>query len=81
MVILFSIFFLSPWVSLLLVIAGILFFRNFYEAIAAGVLIDLLYGIPLAKFLHIEWIATFFFLGAYVIVNYVKQYTRFYESV
>ena len=75
-----SIFFLTPWAPLLLVIGAIFYFKNFYEAIAAGVLIDMLYGVSLVKFFHTQWAMTLLFLFIYFIFNYAKRYTRFYGS-
>lgn len=75
-----SIFFFPLWISLIFVITALFYFKNFYEAAAAGVLIDMFYGVPLAKFFHIQWITTLLFLFAYFAVNYIKRYTRFHES-
>ena len=75
-----SIFFLTPWAPLVLVIGAIFYFKNFYEAIAAGVLIDMLYGVSLVKFFHTQWAMTLLFLFIYFIFNYAKRYTRFYGS-
>ncbi len=77
--IIICIFFLNPWITLLSVIAALFYFKNFYEAIIAGVLIDMLYGIPLEKFFHIQWVTTFLFLFIYFAINRFKQYTRFHE--
>lgn len=76
--IIISIFFLTPWATVLCVIAAILYFKNFYEAIAAGVLLDMLYGVALVKFFHTPWAMTFLFLLIYFIFDYAKRYTRFY---
>ena len=56
-----SIFFLTPWAPLVLVIGAIFYFKNFYEAIAAGVLIDMLYGVSLVKFFHTQCAMTLLF--------------------
>ncbi len=78
-VIVICIFFFNPWVTLLCVIAALFYFKDFYEAIVAGVLIDMLYGVPLENFFHIQWIMTFLFLCIYFAINRLKQYTRFHE--
>lgn len=75
-----SIFFLTPWITLFGVMGAIFYFKNFYEAIAAGVLIDMLYGAPLEQFFHIQWATTLLFLFAYFTINYIKRHTRFHES-
>ncbi|MBI5816913.1 MAG: hypothetical protein HZB09_00605 [Candidatus Yonathbacteria bacterium] len=74
-----STFFLPLWISFLGVIAGLFYFKNFYEAIAIGVLADMLYGVSLQKFFHIQWVTTVLFLFLYFAINQLKQYTRFYE--
>lgn len=75
-----SIFFLTPWITLFSVMGAIFYFKNFYEAIVAGVLIDMLYGAPLEQFFHIQWATTLLFLFLYFSINHLKRYTRWYES-
>lgn len=74
-----SIFFLTPWVTLVCVVAGGFYFKNFYETIAVGILIDMLYGIPLEKFFHFQWTMTVLFLIVYFTISYLRPYTRFHE--
>lgn len=78
-VIFLSILFFTPWVSFFLAIGAIFYFRNFYEAIAVGVIIDTLYGVPLAKFFHIPFIATGVYLFIYFAINRFKELTRFHN--
>ena len=80
MLITVSIFFLAPWATFLGVIAGVFYFKNFYEAIVAGVLVDMLYGASLEQFFHIQWATTLLFLFLYFAINRLKQHTRFHES-
>lgn len=79
-VIVISIFFFPLWASFALIIAALFYFKNFYEAIVAGVLLDMLYGVPLERFFNIQWATTLLFLFAYFTINYIKRYTRFHES-
>lgn len=74
-----SIFFLNSWITLLLVIAGLFYFRNFYETIIAGIMIDALYGIPLERFFHIPYIATIMSIATYFIIDKLKERIRFHE--
>jgi len=74
------IFFFTPWVTFFCVTVALFYFKNFYEAIVAGVLFDMLYGISLEKFFHIQWVTTFLFLFLYFAINYLKRYSRFHES-
>lgn len=74
-----SIFSFPFWVSLVLIAIALFYFKNFYEALAAGVMIDALYGIPLEKFFNIQWVTTLLFLLIFLTINTAKQYTRFHE--
>jgi hypothetical protein len=77
--ILVSVFLLNSWITLILVVAGIFYFRNFYEAFIAGIMIDALYGVPLERFFHIPYVATIVSMSAYFIIDKLKERVRFHE--
>lgn len=78
-VLLGSVLFLNMGVTLALALIGLLVLRNFYEAIAAGVILDLLYGAPLARFGGFSYIATVGMTGAFVVLAYVRRRLRIHE--
>lgn len=80
-VIFLSILFFTPWMSFFLVVVATFYFRNFYEAVAVGVIIDVLYGVPLARFFQIPLAATGMYLLVYFAVNRARELTRFYEVI
>lgn len=75
-----SIFFLNIWITFAIAAIATFYFKNFYEAILAGILIDLLYGVPLEKFFHIPYVATISFVVFYIAINEFKQLVRVYGS-
>ncbi|MDO8572950.1 MAG: hypothetical protein Q7S11_04285 [bacterium] len=75
-----SILFFNLWVTLLGVIVALFYFDNYYEAIAVGILYDMLYGVPLEKFFHIQWATSLVFLFVYFATNRFKHHTRFLKS-
>lgn len=57
--ILFLSLFVAPWwVSSILALAGIFFFGNFYEIIAAGYIVDLVYGSGNGTFADVPFVST-----------------------
>jgi hypothetical protein len=50
-VLFFSLFFLSWWVSLALIIAGIFIFESYYECLVASLILDCLYSLFGVSFL------------------------------
>lgn len=57
--ILFLSLFTTPWwVSVVIALAGVFFFTDFYEIIFAGFIMDIVYGAPNASFLNVQFIST-----------------------
>lgn len=75
-----SVVLLNFWITLVGAMAAIFYFKNFYEAIAIGIMIDLLYGVPLERFFHIPYMATIIFVVLYAAAHELKQLMRVYES-
>ena len=73
-----SVFFAPWWFSFIFYIAMLFLFENFYEGIFALLLIDLLYGIPEAKFYGFPLVSTLFAVIFYYFVSWFKRYLSFY---
>lgn len=71
-----SIIYAPFWLTLIALAAGIFYFRNYYEAIGGGILIDMLYGVPLAKFFDIPFVATIICTILFVVITRLKQNIR-----
>jgi len=75
-----SIFYLPWWVTTIVVLSGVIFFKNFYEAILAGLIIDMIYGAKTVEFANIWFVFTASYTGVYVLSNYLKKNIRLYET-
>jgi len=70
----------SHWlIVFVLALFCIFFFRNFYEAIFAGLLIDLLYGIAIPKLFFIPLFFTIVFTTVYIGISTLKRHLRSYD--
>jgi hypothetical protein len=78
-IIFFSIFYFPWWITTIFVIGGIFLFRNFYEAIFAGFLLDALYGAKTVEFYGFWFVFAASFFLFYIIVNRLKKNIRFYN--
>jgi hypothetical protein len=74
--IIFSLLLFPLWITALLVIAGILAFNWFVEAVIAGFLMDSLYGVPISFFHGYIFIATLVAAVILAIAQYVKPKLR-----
>jgi len=75
---LFSILFLPFWVSIILALAGMIYFNIFWEATILFLLSDLLYGMKDAKnspIIFISFIVSVLFL---IIIEIIKKKLKFY---
>lgn len=78
-ILLWSIFFMPFWLSVILAVAGMIYFSFFWEAVFLFFLSDLLYGIKEVKFLNlyfISFIISFFIL---IVIEFIKKKTRIYD--
>lgn len=64
-----------------LMLVGIFLFKNFYEAIFAGVLLDVLYGTSVSEFAGAWFVFSISALGVYFLVEHIiKKNIRFYDT-
>lgn len=69
--------FLSPWwVTFLAATALFFVFPNFYELIAAGMLLDLLYGAPVPRLFGFQFALSLFALLLFILLGAVKRRMR-----
>ncbi len=71
-----SILFLPWWVSAVIAISAVFFFKSYYEIIAAGFLIDALYGAPRAWFFDLSVIGGVFAVVAFFLIQWLKRRIR-----
>lgn len=79
--ILLSILYLPWWFTAFLALLGIFLFKNFYEVVFAGFLLDLLYGTAVKEFYGIWFIFTAFFLILFILMERLKKNIRMCENV
>ncbi len=71
-----SLFYLPWWATALFALLLLFYFRNFYEIIIIGALVDMVYGIPRTAFGGIEYINTLFAALAYLSASWLKRFLR-----
>jgi len=67
------------WFSLLLAVILFFLFNNFVEIIIAGLLIDIIYGVPQVTFLNFSFIGGLGGLIIYLLGIYFKKGLKFYH--
>lgn len=75
LLIIFSIFLLPQYVTIVLVISAILLFDNFFESIIAGVLLDTIYGSGVVG-LDLGYFFTIFITVFYIASFKIKDVLR-----
>jgi hypothetical protein len=78
-ILLFSVLFMPFWVSVILALAGMVYFNIFLEGPILFLLSDVLYGVREAKFSGVVFLS---FIGAstfLIIIEIIKKKTRFYD--
>jgi len=78
-VLLLSILFMPFWVSVILALAGMIYFSIFWEAVILFLLSDLLYGAREAKFSGVVFISFILSLVVLIIIEFMKKKIKFYE--
>jgi len=73
-----SILFMPFWVTLILTFAGMIYFHIFLEAVFSLLLLDLLYGVPEAKFFGIFFISSIIGVTLLAAVEISKKKLKFY---
>ena len=79
LLLLIGLFVFPWWASMLVVLVLLFYFKHFYEAIAAGIILDALYAAPIGTLSDFQLVFT---LGAIVfvgVVAYIKTKIRLYE--
>lgn len=79
-VLLFSILFMPFWVSVILALAGMIYFSIFWEAVAIFLLSDLLYGAKEAKFFGAVFVSFVIFAIVLMAVEITKRKLKFYPN-
>lgn len=79
--ILLSIFYLQWWITVFFILFGMFLFRNFYEGIFAGLLLDLLYGTSVKEFYGIWFVFTGITSIFFILIEFLKKNIRVYESI
>lgn len=78
-ILLFSVLFMPFWVSIILALAGMIYFKSFWEAIILFLLSDLLYGVKEAKFSGVIFISFVAAAVVFIIVEIIKKKLKFYD--
>ncbi|MEK7113498.1 MAG: hypothetical protein AAB873_01585 [Patescibacteria group bacterium] len=71
--ILLSLLFMPFWVSILLALAGMVYFAFYWEAVALFFISDLLYGVREERFFNFLIISTIVSFFTLLIIEYLKK--------
>ena len=77
---LFSVLFMPLWVSVVLALAGMIYFSVFWEAVMLFFVSDLLYGIKETKNSPMIFISFFVSVLVLVILEMLKKKLRLYDN-
>jgi len=78
-ILLVSIIFMPFWVSIVLALAGMIYFAVFWEAAVLFLLSDLLFGVKEAKFSGLIFISFVAAAMVLIMVEIVKKRLKFYS--
>lgn len=78
-VLFFSVLYLPFWVSVILALGAMAYFRMYWEAVLVFLVIDALYGVPQERFFGFTFVASAFALALLLIVEILKTKTKFYN--
>lgn len=70
----------SWWLLFILALAGLLFFRRYYEGLLYFFLYDLLFGLPQGGFLKTQFSFTIILILVFVLAEGYKDRLRFYRN-
>jgi len=79
-ILLFSILFLPFYISVILAILGMFYFKIFWEAVIILFLSDLLYGTKEAKFLNTLFISFIVSILILILIEFLKRKLKFYDK-
>ncbi len=80
LLILISILFFPFWVSIILALLCIVYFRFFWEAVVLFFISDLLFGAKEARFFNIILISTIFSIVVLLFTEFIKKKLKFYQK-
>lgn len=78
-ILIFCVLFLPFWVSLVLCLAGVLYFRLFFESAGIMLLSDLLYGVQEDKLLGVYFVSFLSILVIIFLAEFFKKKLKFYQ--
>ena len=76
-VVLISLFSINWWCTLFLCFGGVILFRRYYECVFAGILLDMLYGMPRDHLMNVPLIFTAITSILIVSSGGLKTYVRY----
>lgn len=80
-IIFFLSLFAAPWwASLAIALVGIFFFNDFYEIIAAGFIMDIVYGTSNAPVIGVRFIGSLTAIALLAGGTFIKNHIRFYPA-
>ncbi len=77
-ILLVSVLFMPFWVSVILSLLGIIYFRYYFEAALILLISDVLYGVPEPKFFDMVFISSITAIIGIVLTEFIKKKLRFY---
>jgi len=78
-VIVLSIAWLPWWVTAIFILFGFAYFHSFFEGVAWGAVMDILYGAPLEKFGGLQFVFSVSSLAVFFLIERLKRNIRFYR--
>jgi len=79
-ILLFSIFFMPFWVSVILALGAMLYFDLFWEAIPIFLLSDLLYGVNEIRFYNVTYVSFLLSSVLLFVIEFIKKESIFYPN-
>lgn len=79
-IVILSMLYLPFWVTAVISVAAMVYFRWFFEAVIIFFCIDALFGAPSARFFHTYTAVTLLGLLTLCVVEYVKTRVRLYHA-
>ncbi len=77
---LISILFFPYWISVILALFGIIYFRFFWEVVVLFFISDLIFGIKEARFFNIILFSTILSFVILILAQFVKKKLKFYQD-
>ena len=72
--------FMAPWwITMLLAVVGLFVFRNFFEIIIIGIMLDSLYNASVARYYNVQFLMTYMAIVLFVATSFIKPRLRYFE--